>query len=234
MEKEKIYYNKYLRYKLKYLKAKNTEDNKIVNKDIKFIQQIFEDASINDLKKLIITSESVYSVSKISGSKFLYKIINKYYNNTSNLILTDGTANIGSDSINLSKYFKQINSIELSKVNYNALINNIKVLNKKNIITYNKDTTKILSTLKQDIIYIDAPWGGVDYKLKDMIDLFIGNINISNFYKRNKYYAKLFIFKVPTNYNIKLMKKVAELKIYDYYLNNKHKYCLIVIDNRHT
>ena len=222
------YYKKYIKYKLKYLELKN---NKIINIKKKLKRGIFNNSE-DKLDDLIFTKESIYSVSKEKGSKFLLEVIRKYFKETKNLILTDGTANIGSDSINLSKHFNKINSIELSEINYKALKNNIQVFGIDNIDLYNDDTNKIISSINQDIIYIDAPWGGYNYKNKTQLDLYLGKINISNFYLNNKEHAKLFIFKVPYNYNLKLLQKIAKVDIYEFTKNDKVVYLILVIDNR--
>ena len=222
------YYLKYIKYKLKYLELKN---NKIVKIKRKQKSKIYSNVKKSDLDKLIFTEESLYSVSKIKGSKFLIDVIRQYYRDPKKLILTDATANVGSDSINLSYHLKKINAIEIDEINYKALVNNINVLKIRNIETFNSDSNEIISNLKQDIIYIDAPWGGRDYKNKKKLDLYIGNINISQFYLNNKDYAKLFIFKVPYNYNLELIKKVSKVDIHKFIKNGKLSYLILVISN---
>lgn len=222
------YYLKYIKYKLKYLELKN---NKIVKIKRKQKRKIYSNVKKSDLDKLIFTEESLYSVSKIKGSKFLIDVIRQYYRDPKKLILTDATANVGSDSINLSYHLKKINAIEIDEINYKALVNNINVLKIRNIETFNYDSNEIISNLKQDIIYVDAPWGGRDYKNKKKLDLYIGNINLSQFYLNNKDYAKLFIFKVPYNYNLELMKKVSKIDIHKFMKNGKLSYLILVISN---
>jgi len=224
------YYLKYIKYKLKYLELKN---NKIVKIKRKQKRKIYSNVKKSDLDKLIFTEESLYSVSKIKGSNFLINVIKRYFNETKKIILTDATANVGSDSINLSYYLKKVNAIELDDINYKALVNNINVLKVRNIETFNSDSNKIISKLKQDIIYVDAPWGGRDYKTKKKLDLFLGDTNISTFYFNNQDFAKLFIFKVPYNYNLELMQKVAKVNVHKFMKNiDKIVYLILVIDNR--
>ena len=222
------YYLKYLKYKLKYLELKN---NKVIKIKRKQKRKIYSNVKKSDLDKLIFTEESLYSVSKIKGSKFLIDVIKQYYRELKKLILTDATANVGSDTINLSYHLKKVNAIEIDEINYRALVNNINVLKIRNIETFNSDSNKIISNLKQDIIYVDAPWGGRDYKNKKKLDLYLGNINISQFYLNNKDYAKLFIFKVPYNYNLELMKKVSKVDIHKFIKNGKLSYLILVINN---
>lgn len=57
-----------------------------------FVKSVFKDTNMNNFDKIKFTEESLYSVSKVVGSQFLYKIISKFYKDTSSLVLTDCTA----------------------------------------------------------------------------------------------------------------------------------------------
>ena len=96
---------------------------------------------------------------------------------------------------------------------------------------YNADINKKIKDLTQDIIYIDAPWGGPEYKNNNNIDLFLGEVNIIDFYLENKMLADTFIFKVPYNYNFTLLYKKVKEMIYkhSYKKGNVIKYYLLVI-----
>ena len=192
-----------------------------------FVKSVFKDTNMNNFDKIKFTEESLYSVSKVVGSQFLYKIISKFYKDTSSLVLTDCTANIGSDSIFLSDYFQSINSIELKKENYEALRNNVEVFKKRNIKLYHDDSNTLLPTLKQDIIYIDAPWGGRDYKKKEKVKLYLGKDEIMQFYSKHKHLSQMFIFKVPNNYDFSTLKKINNN--YKLYQSKKKKFLIIVI-----
>ena len=227
------YYEKYIKYKLKYYKLRQQLDNKIVNININFAKKIFNNVNEENFNKLKFTQESIYSSSRITGSKFLLKIIQKYYPNTKKLILTDGTANIGTDSINLAKYFKKINSIEFTEINFNSLENNVKIFKLENKIKiHHGDSNELVPKLKQDIIYIDAPWGGPEYKKLDKVKLYLGETEISEFYINNKNKALLFLFKVPKNYDFDNFEKITnkEYTKFPYRWNDNLKYYIIAIN----
>lgn len=182
------------------------------------VEDIYCGVSRGNYKKLKFTEESLYSVSGIAGAKELYKIITKYVPETSTLTVTDGTANVGSDSVYMAQKFKLVNSIELSKDTYEVLKSNINVLGIKNINLISGDTTEVLKTLKQDIIFVDAPWGGTDYKKHDKMKLYMSGKEISELYLENKDHCKLFVFKVPCNYDVEYFKGIIKDKVdvYDY------------------
>jgi hypothetical protein len=156
-----------------------------------------------NLEKLKISDVGEYSISKPYASQFILDVIKQYYSNTNDLIITDATANNGGDTIRFAMNFKLVNSIEKCKKEFDILKHNIGVYGFTNVKLHNDDFTKIIQSMNQDIIFIDAPWGGTDYKTNKCIDLYVNNINLIHIIKQlyNKKIFKLLILKVPKNYN---------------------------------
>tara|TARA_Y200000002_G_C22588829_1_gene624247 strand:+ start:118 stop:777 length:660 start_codon:yes stop_codon:yes gene_type:complete len=211
----------------------NDDQNEVINVSYNFAKSIFNDINSDIYKNLNFTKDSIYSSSKISGSNKLIDVITKVTNNNFNLIITDGTANIGTDSIHMSKIFKNINAVELSKINFIALKNNVKILNnRENMNCFNGDINEVISSLKQDLIYIDAPWGGRNYKNFNKLKLYLGKVEILDFYINNKERAKYFIFKIPFNYDFDYLRKyiIDKVTIFPFKKDSKIKYFLLVIE----
>ena len=146
-----------------------------------------------DRLNLQITDESIYSVTKPYDAKKIIKLIKFYYKKElSNAVITDGTANVGGDSINFSKYFKTVNAVEINRLHCDALENNINEYKRNNINIVCNDYLKVMTKLKQDIIYLDPPWGGPDYKKEKSVNLFLGDMDISDIIIKLK--KKSFIF----------------------------------------
>ncbi len=204
--------------------------NNIIKISFTCAKSIFDNLSIEKYNKLLFTEESIYSSSKIEGSKLLKNIISENLSNK-DITITDGTANIGTDSIFLSNYFNKINSVEISNINYNALANNVNIFEKTNINTILGDIIIVIENLVQDVIYIDAPWGGRDYKKNDKMKLFLGDLEILDFYKKFRNKAKVFIFKVPYNYDLDYLKTYINNKIiiYPFKKENKIKFFFLLI-----
>ena len=204
--------------------------NNIIKISYTYAKSIFDNLSVEQFNKLLFTEESIYSSSKIEGSKLLKNIIIDNLSEN-NIIITDGTANIGTDSIFLSNYFNKINSVEISNINYQALVNNVNVFKKLNINTILGDIIIVIENLIQDVIYIDAPWGGRDYKKYDKMKLYLGDLEILDFYKKFRNKAKVFIFKVPYNYDFDYLKTYINNKIiiYPFKKDNKIKFFFLLI-----
>jgi hypothetical protein len=186
-----------------------------------------------DLSKLKISNIGKYSISKPGDALIINKIILKYFKKSKKIIITDATANNGGNTIHFAFDFYQVNSVEISKDQFEYLKNNIDVYGLKNVILYNDDYLNIMKTLKQDVIFIDAPWGGVlYYKIKN-IDLFLGKQNLVNIVKElyDTKAFKLCVLKVPKNYNFsRLYSKFPNIKFDIYSLPKFIIICLSLDD----
>uniref|UniRef100_A0A6C0CQY9 mRNA (guanine-N(7))-methyltransferase n=1 Tax=viral metagenome TaxID=1070528 RepID=A0A6C0CQY9_9ZZZZ len=177
------------------------------NRVLKYFPQT-SDRDVNYLD-IDMTSESLYSSSRIEGGLFLIKTIQHYYTKPMTTLL-DGTANIGTDTIALALAFPtcQITAIENEVTNSAVLEHNINVYNLSNVTILKDNTLHVLNTqghLNYNVIYIDAPWGGTEYKQHDQMSLFLSSdiekLEIAHLYVKYRSRADMFIFKVPINYN---------------------------------
>jgi hypothetical protein len=200
------------------------------------INSIFPDYNNVDKSKLQLTEESIYSVSKVNGANFTIQQIANYFKtlnvNPKDVIITDGTANVGSDTIMFGIKFKNVNSVEIDDTTYNALKNNVDQYKLANINVIKGDINNVIDNLTQDVIYLDAPWGGRDYKKKDKMKLYLGDKEISDFVSDHTKRAKLFALKVPFNYDFSYLEnKLVNYGIlkYPYTHYGKISYYIILI-----
>ena len=126
-----------------------------------------------------------------------------------NITIFDGTACVGGDTIAFGNIFGSVISVEIDKKRFVMLKNNIKTYNLYNVIPINDNCLYVLKKINFiDIVYLDPPWGGKNYKSSDNIRLSISNIYIDtiiNDITNNNIHArvKLIVLKLPKNYNIK-------------------------------
>ena len=114
-------------------------------------------------------------------------------------IITDATAGVGGDTLSFSSSFKYINAIEKCHNNYRLLNLNCSRIGVTNVMLYNIDCLHIIKNLKQDIIYFDPPWGGVGYKDKKNLRLYISGIPIDVVINEFLDSNVLIFFKLPFN-----------------------------------
>lgn len=182
-----------------------------INLEKYFSKSDIEKSKINN-SELKITNKGLYSISKHIDAEWISNIIidflknkNIDYNNNS---IIDATAGIGGNTINFSKYFKKVYSIEINKTHIDVLNNNIKALSLKNIETYNKSFFDIMDTMidKTNLFFLDPPWGGFQHKNFTYFNLKIGSLQIYNvinmLYDKNYKYVFL---KAPYNLNLSVI-----------------------------
>jgi hypothetical protein len=156
----------------------------------------------NDLQVFDI---SVYSVTMPREANIISYTIKKLLNiKHNNITITDGTSNVGGNTLSFSSFFKKVNSIEYNPKIYNGLVHNCKnVYKRRNIKFYLGDCTEIIPNLTQDVIFIDPPWNGMFYKAYSKLHLKLGTKDVfdlvSEWYKNKK--AKLYCIKCPSNFD---------------------------------
>ncbi|AOM63392.1 putative RNA methylase [Heterosigma akashiwo virus 01] len=198
--------------------------NNIVSVSNNFKRKMFpiapRDHSVN-FSRLIVTEESLFSSSRNTASKLLVQLISKSFvvEKSKRLTVTDATANIGSDTIALALEFMKVNAIEKDSVNFTALKNNCKVYGLNNVDFFHGDSIDVLHGLTQDVIYVDAPWGGRDYKRYKKLKLYLNDLELSDIFLKFYDKCKLFVFKLPINYDLNYFLKITEL--------NKNQYKMI-------
>jgi 16S rRNA G966 N2-methylase RsmD len=108
---------------------------------------------------------------------------------------------MGGDLIRFSKHFRMVNGVEILEENFSLLVQNCKQFGCQNVNLFCQDYLEIFDKLKQHIIYIDPPWGGIDYKNKDIISLKMGHLELRELVNliREKKLAQFIFIKAPMN-----------------------------------
>lgn len=202
-------------------KVNNKKNNKENNKprEERNWKNYFPEMKNVNKTKLQISNVGKYSMSRREDSEqILEKILELFPKTKKDIVITDGTGNMGGDTIRfaLSDRIKKVNTFEIDPETFKILENNVKVygLEKKTELM-NEDYCKNWNKVKQDIIFIDAPWGGRKYKKFEMVKLFMGsdcplNHLVKDLIKEKT--AKFIVLKVPFNFAITKLMHEAEIK----------------------
>jgi 16S rRNA G966 N2-methylase RsmD len=180
--------------------------------DIKY--ELFPVQKNVSMDKIKLTFESLYSVSRPKEAQQISDIIKRHYKNTKKVI--DCTANIGGNTINFSKNFEKVISIEIDKDTYEALENNVQLYKCNNVSFILGDYIELLKEKDRRIMngdgnvyFFDPPWTGVYYKMYKNMDLYLSGVNVIDILPEK------FVLKAPYNYNIiGLREKYPRIKIY--------------------
>jgi len=174
--------------------------------------------------KILIDTVGRYSISLPEKSKIIANLILKHIG-SNEITITDAMACIGGDTLTFSQFFTKINAIEIDKVRFEYLKHNMELFECKNIEYINNDYLKIMENIKQDVIYIDPPWGGPEYKTKKNIKITIGEQKLEDICHKiiDKKLCKLLVLKLPFNYDLN------ELKFYDFKMFVLNKIIIILL-----
>jgi 16S rRNA G966 N2-methylase RsmD len=102
-------------------------------------------------------------------------------------------------------HFGHVHSIEMNNENFRALTNNVGVYGLNNVTLYHEDCVKIFNW-NTNVLYIDPPWGGKDYKKNKNLDLYLSNKRLDCWLDEilsRKNRPQFIILKLPANYNFK-------------------------------
>jgi 16S rRNA G966 N2-methylase RsmD len=121
-------------------------------------------------------------------------------------IITDGTACVGGNTISFAKMFTYVNAIEMNENRCSMLFRNVEIARKvldfkscSSIKIFCDDFLDILSRLKQDIVFLDPPWGGKDYKSKTTVPLYLCAKPIHEIVLYCLKYSQYVALKLPKN-----------------------------------
>lgn len=205
------------------------------NKSFKSITRLFP--YLEDKKR--IDDESVHFISLKEVAANITHIIKTRMEKMGygeSIYITDATAGVGGNVISFGKTFDHVTAIELDELRYEYLVNNINVYELRNISTYHDDCRKILPKVnRQDVVFIDPPWGGSDYKSHENLRLSLSTTSIeelcNSLMDSTKVLScpKLIVLKLPTNYDLKYLYDTIDST--EIYLHELKKMKLIVIVN---
>lgn len=158
-----------------------------------------------DYQKLKLTTEGEYSVTRRRDSDRIINIMETVLGNTSTKTITDATGCVGGDTIQFGLNFKTVDTIEININNFEALKNNISVYKLNNINLHLGDATKLYNW-KTDVLYIDPPWGGPNYREVKELDLLISGTRLDVWLEEillRKNRPSYIFLKLPTNFNFR-------------------------------
>jgi predicted RNA methylase len=170
--------------------------------------------------KLRMTPEGEYSMTKRSDGDLILAYMKTILKRVDDKHITDLTGNVGSDTILFGLHFKKVDSIELNPENYDVLIHNVKVFNLPNVHLHKGDSTKLFNW-KTDVLYIDPPWGGPEYKTRENIDLYLGDVRVDEYVhtvlqRPNR--PEYVFLKVPRNYAFNRFPTAKKYKVRGFYI----------------
>lgn len=189
--------------------------------------------------RLRVTDIALFSTSPPEQSRFIMNVIMAYHDSfrLKTMTITDANGCIGGNAYEFVKFFGTTNFVEISKLHTDIFVNNLQVLgldkrNDINVITNNY--LNVCSLLKQDIIFLDPPWGGSEYAAQENIDLYYDKsgstekVSITDLIRDTlSHKAKMIVLKLPKNFNVNTLLNDCGFKFKDLIIIMDKKYATI-------
>lgn len=157
----------------------------------------FVDATVRE--KLQLDHEALYSTTDQLTADKITKDLLRVVPKTS--IMTDATACIGGNTYSFAQSFKQVIAIEKDARRAHMLRTNMTLLGAKNVATMCGDAIEIIPQSHHDIIFIDPPWGGPEYKQHAKVALTLSGTPLTDICNNFANYTKYIALKVPVNFD---------------------------------
>eukprot|EP00624_Nannochloropsis_granulata_P002146 evm.model.NODE_20660_length_6147_cov_23.284691.1 len=146
-------------------------------------------------------------------------------------VITDGCAAAGGNVLSFAQHFRQVQAVELDPQRYSLLEHNVKALGLTDTVTtYHGDFLEKLKELKQDVVFLDPPWGGKSYAENDMVDLTFGELPLSELCERLKPHALYIALKLPLNFNFEGFKEAITSSVVRADDRCARKQLLVILD----
>jgi predicted RNA methylase len=171
--------------------------------DISYLHKYFPYLNKNKRSQLKYDEIGLYSISPPKNADIITSYILQYYKKT-NIVVTDAMSGLGGNVLSFASSLYYVNAIEYDEIRYSHMVSNISLFSKDNVLCINADYLQIMHQLKQDIIFMDPPWGGKSYKDTNLLSIDINGIPFQQICD-DIYDTKLcsmLILKLPLNYNI--------------------------------
>lgn len=206
----------------------------LIDYDQELFTRFFPKNKDVNFENLQLSNIGVYSITDPSKAQIISDIIKSHFDNSTDLVITDATANMGGNTINFAQNFSKVNSVEIIELHCDILHNNLteyKLMDKVNI--HCGDYLDLMDTINQDVVFFDPPWGGKDYKKINNLNLYLDEINIIDICNSIISNTKLVAIKVPFNFDIVNMirrSKYNSVTVHKIYRNENHiSFYLIIL-----
>lgn len=168
-----------------------------------------------DYTKLKLTQEGEYSVTRRRDADRILAIISKTVGGLKTKTVTDATGCNGGDTIQFALKSRYVNSIEINEENFKVLQNNVEVYGLENVTLHHGDSTKVFNW-KTDILFVDPPWGGPNYKENETLELYLSDKRLDEWLEEvllRKIRPSHIFLKLPHNYNFNRLNFLSNIEV---------------------
>ncbi|RLO13032.1 hypothetical protein DYB28_004396 [Aphanomyces astaci] len=146
-------------------------------------------------------------------------------------VVTDATACVGGNTASFCTFFRYVQAVEIDATRFQMLVHNLHaVMSYVNAQCFCANYVDVVECFGQDVVFVDPPWGGPEYRSRSTVDLFLGDTPLADVCERLVGRTQYVVIKVPENFDLdKLTRHVSGTVGY---VASFRKMGLVVVDYR--
>ncbi len=203
---------------------------------------LFENGHLreSEIDQLQTDNEGLYSITPANDANTM-SVLCANLDGLQNLgrkpVITDGCACVGGNvlSFALSGLFAEVNAVELDVARARMLEHNVHVIRdgvKTPVHILTGSYNELRQTLAQDIVFLDPPWGGPEYKKANSVNLFLGETHLADIVHdlHADSQTQYVVWKAPQNFALDAMsERIKEFGLEVKVLKNFSRYILFYV-----
>ena len=158
----------------------------------------------------------------------------------STITIFDGTSGVGGDTIVFGHIYGHVIGCEIDSKRFKMLENNVNMYDLRNVTLVNDNCLKLMFDINYfDVVYLDPPWGGRDYKHQQNLTLTIGDKSVETIVNElisdaSRSDPKLIVLKLPKNYDLQYLYEQTRSGSYELYMYELEKMMIMVYRKSHN
>ena len=175
---------------------------------------------------------SLYSATDQLTARAIARVLQTLPGVTRASTVTDATACIGGNTFEFARIFAHVHAVEVDTVRASMLRHNLALLQLDTDVTVHEaDYCLLQTTLRQDVVFLDPPWGGKRYKQQERVRLYLSDRDVGDLCGAILLGTPHVVVKVPCNFDVKHFAQTVQQRVRVLKLTGM---LLLVVSSGHT
>ena len=157
---------------------------------------------------------SLYSATDQLTARATARVLRTLPGVTAASTVTDATACIGGNTLEFARAFAHVHAVEIDPVRASMLRHNLAWLRlDKGVTVHEADFCDMQSTLRQDVVFLDPPWGGKRYKQQERVRLYLSDRDVGDLCGAILLHTAHVVVKVPCNFDVRHFAQTVQQRV---------------------
>lgn len=157
---------------------------------------------------------SLYSATDQLTARATARVLRTLPGVTAASTVTDATACIGGNTLEFARAFAHVHAVELDSMRADMLRHNLAWLRlDAGVTVHDADYCNLHATLRQDVVFIDPPWGGKRYKQQERVRLYLSDRDVGDLCGAILTHTTHVVVKVPRNFDLRHFAQTVQQRV---------------------